>query len=129
MIKYGLEFGIRAAQTYVRLCELSRVRLEQGHDSHPDVLLFVLLHDLMESLLSSNPFKRNRLIGPLSDVYWLSRGRMTILFAASRKPKTVVIVCISPRPMANEQRAEALIQQMILSGKVRISVPAARYPN
>jgi hypothetical protein len=122
MDKYNVEYGTRAAQSYFKIYESAKERWDAGDLSHAHVLLLTDLHGLIDKVISSDPFNKLRLVAPLSRVYWASGGRLTILFAASPKPKTVVIICISTRPVSSGHHADVIIQKMIREGKVLIGV-------
>jgi hypothetical protein len=124
MDKYTVEVGARARETYTRIYELAVEQINKQNMAHASVALLTTLNDLIDNVISHKPFDSRRLIGPLSRVYWVSRGRLRIFFLASPKPKTVVIVRISARPrVPSDRQADAIIQQMILSKKIAVVVP------
>jgi hypothetical protein len=129
MDKYTVEVAIRAAETFGRIYESATEQVNKNNASHPSVALLHALNELIDKVISRNPFDRRRLMGPLSRVYWVSRGRLRIFFIASPKPKTVVIVRISTRPRStsSDRHAEAIIQQMILARKIVVALPSGKF--
>lgn len=128
MDKYRVEVSTRAARTYQKIYESALEHLDWDRDgaAHPSVALLRTLDDLIESFISRDPFARLRLAGPLSQVYWVSVGRLRVFFTTSQKPMTVVIVCIAttPRTVSSFQRADAIIHQLLLSGHIRLGIAA-----
>lgn len=129
MDNYNVEVSTRAAETYERIYESAQDH--KGDASHPSVALLRTLNELIDLVISRNPFDRRRLIGPLSRVYWVSRGRLRVFFTSSPKLRTVVIVRISTRPrsLSSDRHADAILQQMILSRKIVVAIPSGRFPN
>ena len=129
MDKYTVEVGTRAAETYERIYESATEQLNKDNASHPSVALLHTLNELIDKVISRNPFDRRRLMGPLSRVYWVSRGRLRIFFTASPKLRTVVIIRISTRPrsISNGEYAEAILQQMILARKIVVALPSGKF--
>lgn len=121
MRKYAIELTSSAEKAYRRIFEAARLHIEEGGIADANVALLEAVDELIDRTIPSTPFERAKSLShPLSGVYWVSKERLRVFYAASTKPNTIVILSISnaPRKEADLRHADAVLRQMILSGQL-----------
>lgn len=117
---YNITLTPIAEQSYLTLHAEAAAPLEKGDDSHPAVKRLRLVDDCVDRLIPSDPFAKDRaLVGSLSNIFRVKKGRMRICYAASSVKAEIVILYISetPRKQGDTNDPYRLFSSLVMSGE------------
>jgi len=118
MEKYKVELAAPAASMYENLARLAAG--EKNRDAK--LAMFESLDKVIRETIPSSPFSAGiELCGPLKGLYWVPQDPMHVFYEIPAfKVETVSIVSILVGLPSAERKADAIVAEMVLSGRLRV---------
>lgn len=120
---FKVELTQTAEEVYRQVFNTAQRILRSGAkdaNTHPKVKQLRILDDCINNLIPNDPFNPTRgLVGNLSNIFRVKKGRTRICYAASSQQSVIVILYISEtlRKEGDKNDPYALFTNLVMSGK------------
>ena len=117
---YRLTLSTIAEAAYIKIAKEAVGPLERGEVGHAAVKRLRIVDECLDTIIPHSPFATDRaLVGNLSNIFRVKKGRTRICYIASSAEFEIIVLYISETPRKEGDRHDpyAIFSSLVMSGK------------